>query len=300
MVPVDPADERRHPPGPEPLWNESYYLDFVSDDAAVGGYIRLGLYPNLGVSWYWACLVGPDRQLATVIEPEAPVPEGESLELRASGLWTDLIVETPLDHMTVGLEAFGVGLDDPLEAYGKMFGDRVPLGFELDWDTDGTPYRYPVAERYEIPCLVHGEILAGAEVIDFVGHGQRDHSWGVRDWWANSWTWLSARFDDGERIHGLDFDGVFGVGYRQRVDGFTEVDTVQSRPELGPGGLAVTARMALGGLEIEITPLAWSPVLLTAPDGRLSRFPRAMIRIEDAAGRTGSGWVEYNQPQDPQ
>ena len=27
---VDPADEGRHVPSDEPLWNESHYLDFVS------------------------------------------------------------------------------------------------------------------------------------------------------------------------------------------------------------------------------------------------------------------------------
>ena len=43
--------------------------------------------------------------------------------------------------------------------------------------------------------------------------------------------------------------------------------------------------------------LAWSPVLLTAPDGRGdARFPRAMARVRVADGRTGLGWIEFNQP----
>ena len=42
---VDPSDEQRHPPGPEQLWNESYYLDFVNDgdgegDGTLAGYVR--------------------------------------------------------------------------------------------------------------------------------------------------------------------------------------------------------------------------------------------------------------------
>ena len=47
----------RHAPGDERYWNESWYLDFVSDDGRLGGY-GAGLYPNLGVCWYWACVVG--------------------------------------------------------------------------------------------------------------------------------------------------------------------------------------------------------------------------------------------------
>src|SRR5439155_26689961 len=48
------GDEGRHPPGPEELWNESWYFDAVSEDGTVGMYTRLGLYPNLGVAWFTA------------------------------------------------------------------------------------------------------------------------------------------------------------------------------------------------------------------------------------------------------
>ena len=54
----DPANEGRHTPDDERYWNESWYLDFVTDDGSLGGYVRTGLYPNLGVCWYWACVVG--------------------------------------------------------------------------------------------------------------------------------------------------------------------------------------------------------------------------------------------------
>ena len=47
---VDPADEGRHTPSDDPLWNESHYLDFVSEDETMSGYARIGLYPNLGVT----------------------------------------------------------------------------------------------------------------------------------------------------------------------------------------------------------------------------------------------------------
>ena len=303
MVAVNPTDEARHQSEADPLWNESVYLDFFAPDGSLGGYIRMGLYPNLGVSWYWACLVGPDRQLVMVVENQAPLPSGPGLELRTDGLWQDIVVETPLDHVSVGLEAFGVGLDDPAEAYtvdpvGALWGDRTPIGFELDWDTAGQPYGYPVTSRYEIPCRVHGEILVGEEVIDFEGFGQRDHSWGVRDWWASEWMWLSGRFADGERMHALDYGlGQFGVGYRQIGEGCAEVTSVAARPALGAAQIPTGVGVSFDELELQLAPIAWAPVLLTSPDGRLSRFPRAMVAMTDQNGRTGHGWVEFNQPQ---
>ena len=109
MATPDPIDEGRHTPDDEPLWNESYYLDWFADDLSVGGYARIGFYPNLGRVWYWACLVGPDRPLVTVIDHEVALPRSAtSLEVRHDGLWADHTVETPQRahvHQPGGLRA---------------------------------------------------------------------------------------------------------------------------------------------------------------------------------------------------
>src|SRR5687767_10343755 len=110
------ADEGRHEPSDDPLWNESWYFDFASPDATVGGYVRLGLYPNLGVAWYWAYLVGEHGTLL-VRHHEAAMPKGDALEIREDGLWSALHCETPNDHWTIGLETFAVGLEAPGDAY---------------------------------------------------------------------------------------------------------------------------------------------------------------------------------------
>ena len=41
--------------------------------------------------------------------------------------------------------------------------------------------------------------------------------------------------------------------------------------------------------------IAFGPLLLTAPDGRISQFPRAMCRVRARDGRAGTGWVEWNR-----
>lgn len=295
-------DEHRHEPGPEPLWNESWYMDFTDLDGRVGGYVRLGLYPNLGVSWYWACLVGRDDTLVTVIEHQAPVPPGRSLEIRTEGLWADHTVETALDHFTLGCEAFAVRLDDPADVYGPMRGARVPFALDLEWETEGEPYAYPGVTRYEVPCRVHGEIQVEDERIEFDGTGQRDHSWGVRDWWTFGWVWTSGRLDDGTRFHGSDIrvpELDYAPGYIQSPGHpLATFDVVQAEEDLGEHGFPSRGSVRLGELSLEIEPVAFSPVLLSAPDGRVSRFPRALCRFREADGtRAGVGWTEWNQPQ---
>ena len=61
------------------------------------------------------------------------------------------------------------------------------------------------------------------------------------------------------------------------------------------GGRAV---IEPGGLDVAIDPVAFGPLVLVATDGRVSHFPRAMARFTTTDGRSGMGWIEWNQPQD--
>lgn len=302
MTAAEPADERRHEPGPEEFWNESWYFDFMDESGTFGGYVRLGLYPNLGAAWYWACVVGEGRPLITVIDHEVPLPRAGSTEIRSEGLWATHTIEAPLDHMTLGCEAFAIGVDDPSQVYGDLRGDRVPLGLDLEWETDGGTYAYPGITRYEVPSRVHGEVLVGDEQIVFDGWGQRDHSWGVRDWWSVGWSWTAGRLDDGSRFHATHVtfgdDPVYATGYVQPAGGPLAAVTHVARTQvLGEHGFPTEGHVVLDGRAVDIEPVAFSPVLLTAPDGRVSRFPRALCRFRDPAGaQGGAGWTEWNQP----
>jgi hypothetical protein len=231
-----------------------------------------------------------------------PLPRG-ALEVRAEGLWADHTCETPLEHWSVANECHAVALDDPADMYGRMLGDRVPLAVDLEWEADGEPYPYPGVTRYEIPCRVHGEVLVGDERLEIDGPGQRDHSWGVRDWWQFGWVWTSGHLDDGTHFHGSDIrirpDLRVGFGYVQAPGAaLAPVHAVDATEELGDHGLPVAARIGLGDLDCDVAPIALAPALLTADDGRISRFPRALCHFTDrATGRSGPGWTEWNQPQ---
>jgi hypothetical protein len=302
---LDAADERHHPPGLEAWWNESWYFDFATTDGALGGYVRIGLYPNQPACWYWACLVGQGRPLVVVVDHAVDLPPQGTLELRAEGLWADHTVEVPFDHMTLGCEAFALALDAAAEMYGEPRGDRVPFGLELDWDTDGAAYAYPPGTtRYEVPCRVHGEVLVGDESIAVDAIGQRDHSWGVRDWWTLGWTWTAGWLDDGTRFHGTavrlgDDPLPYHPGYVQAPGGTpVEVGHTASSPVLGEHGMPTADLVEVGDLRLEVEPVAFAPVLLADGAGRTSRFPRALCRFRDpATGRRGAGWTEWNQPQ---
>lgn len=306
MIDVERADERRHQPGPEPSWSESWSFDFATFDGSLGGYVELCLRPNLGVAWYWTALVGTGRPLVSVVEHHAPLPRlAGSLELRADGLWADQTCETPLEHWSLANEAFAVGLDHPADAYGRMLGDRVPLGFDLEWETDGQPVGVPGATtgaatgRYEVPCTVHGEVLVGDERVDLDGQGQRGHRWGVSDGWTAPWFNSAGRLDDGTRFQADVGGSGRGTGYVQRPGAaVVAVSPVTAAEVGGAEGLPISCLLDLGqdDLRLEVRPISFAPVLVGGTEEPLSRLPRALCRFVAVDGRTGYGWTQWNQP----
>jgi hypothetical protein len=302
---VDPADEHRHLPGPELLWNESYYLDFVTEEDGIAGYARIGMYPNLGVTWWTTMLVGAGRPTVASLAFDLPVADGTGLHLEGDGLDVRGVVEEPLATMSLAGTAGARSLERPDDVYRGVPGDPTTVALDLTWTTDGTPYHYDLTTRYEIPCRVGGEVTIGGERLSVSGSGQRDHSWGVRDWWSFGWCWAAARLDDGLRLHVADIripGQRLAFGYLQPPDGSVlPVSSLEVSEVPGPEGLPSVARARLepGDLDLRIEPLRFGPLLLESSDGRLSRFPRALARFETADGRTGLGWVEWNQPDLP-
>jgi hypothetical protein len=297
---VDPADEQRHPPGPEALWNESYYLDFVTDDAGVAGYARIGLYPNLGVTWWTTMLVGTGRPLVASVAYDLPVAGGTGLRIEADGVEMSAPVDQPLATMSLRGTAPARRHDRPEAVYRSSPGDPTTIAMDLTWSTDGSPYHYELTTRYEVPCSVRGEIAIDDERLTVSGQGQRDHSWGVRDWWAFGWCWAATRLDDGTRVHVADIripGQRLAFGYVQPPGGpVRPVTSLTVTEELGAEGLPVVgrARVEPGGLDLRIEPLAFGPLVLVAPDGRVSRFPpcRGAVRGNGRAIRSRVDRVE--------
>src|SRR5207249_4017122 len=156
-------------------WREQWWFDFAVADASLGGFLRLAVDGDRAT--FWAALVGDGRPYLLVRDDDVAPPRGPTPEIRAEALWSALECETPLEHWTVGLEAFAVALADPDDAWSDERGDRVGLGFDLEWEADAPPE--PDGDNaFSQRCTVHGELLVGRDeqlTIDAVG-------WRLRTW----------------------------------------------------------------------------------------------------------------------
>ena len=99
---------------------------------------------------------GARRGVIVVRDDDVHPPKGRLLEIRADGLWAELVCETPGEHWGFGLEAFGLRFADEEEAARSDVGERLAVGLDLEW---------------EVPNLVHGELLVGRDRIPFDGTG---------------------------------------------------------------------------------------------------------------------------------
>jgi hypothetical protein len=295
------TDEDLHPPGTERLWNESYYFDFAAPDGSIGGYVRLGLYPNWDCAWYWACIVRPGQPTALVADNAAPLPSAGSTELRTGSFSATQVITQPLHSARVTLDAAAVILPGPAAAYGDVSAaETTGLALDLEWTTVGGVYPYKDLPRYEIPCKVTGTVRLGAQEIAISGWGERDHSWGERDWWQISWLWTSGRLADGTAFHGMQANIGFPIPWPSfAVTPAGELDHLTgfgAETVFGADDFPEQSRLHLAGGQVLAVPLAFAPVAMTSPDGRVSHFPRAMCRFSTDDGQTGYGWTEWNQP----
>jgi hypothetical protein len=99
----------------------------------------------------------PDVGVVAVHDDDVPLPRVPgSLEIRAEGLWAEFLCETPGEHWSFGLEAFGLRFDTAEEAATADVGDRIAVGYDLEWET---------------PDRVIGDLLVGRTTVPLTATG---------------------------------------------------------------------------------------------------------------------------------
>ncbi|BBX47217.1 phosphotransferase [Mycobacterium cookii] len=297
----EPADEGRHTPGSEALWNESWYFDAVDATETLGVYVRLGLQPNLGACFFAASIVRPGQPTLMVVDERAPLPaDGGSVEIvHTESLRAVQHCVEPMTRFHVTLDATAQAFADHAAPLRDETGEPVPVSIDLTWETDGVPYQWRVSTRYEIPCRVTGAIRIGDQQFAFAGPGQRDHSWGSRDWWANDWMWSAFHLDDGTHTHAVTVPGMPGgraVGYTQRGDTLTEVQTGASTETAGTDGL-ISAAQVLTQPEHLVLDVQRRPT--GASRTSIAPWPASAPRMDVAVSVGSNGTATKLAPVDP-
>lgn len=160
---------------------ERWALAFGPPDGLNGRFRLLGRPDRAS---YWACLDLSGEGVVIVRDDELVPPRGvhsSLVEVRGDALWAEAVCEVPGEHWSFGLEAFGLLLADLEEARTATVGERLPVGFDLEWD-----------EGHVI-----GELLVGTRRIAVDTRGDFEHTTveapGAQAWPGESWeAWLGS------------------------------------------------------------------------------------------------------------
>ncbi|PSP96870.1 hypothetical protein BRC89_12990 [Halobacteriales archaeon QS_4_70_19] len=333
---MDARHEFFHAPGDGEFWSESHYLDVIGDGAAA--HARIGFYPNRDAANVFAYLLdgtGTDATVYRLRDDAVDLDHVHGLTVDAPDLHFEMVPEEVGRDWRVAFGGTATRCESAADVVGGD-GEPVAVDVELvtrarhepflysggaDWPGGEDEDRYEVATRVEGAATVEGE---ETRTLTLEGPGERDHSWGRRDWTDGEWLWISGSFEDGSAYNHLsawpagygpsEMDPVITNGFwfdGETVHAVTAADLSADPPfgeetgsEWMEAGAAPTIDLTLewdgGSTALAVEPGATTPVDWKDEDtghrAVLNRSPSVQTRDGEIDGR---GWLE-NMTQFPE
>lgn len=307
---VKPEDDYTHPLGPEENFNESVYFNFFDREKQMGGFLRIGNRANEGHAEMTVIVYQPDGSaLFNYKRPQISSNDGWD----AGGLKVDVL--EPGERIRTTYDGSVVFLADPREMRepGQAFKENPHKRIRLDLVHTGCgPIYGHVAEpggagaqndfaraHYEQHMAVRGTLqVEDGPVMDIVGHGLRDHSWGPRYWQSTpSYRWITGNFGDdlgmvisvvGDRVGGVFHKGqelfqIKDVQLETAYEGDTNYhQSLKARVTLSNGDEHLVEGVVKGFIPLR-----------NRRSGMLTHIGEGMTEYTLDGGRKGYGLSEY-------
>jgi len=196
MIPVETDIIHEH--GEQKNWNESFYFSFYDRGNDICGFLRLGLKPNKNEKMLFCFFMMPDGSL---------VGTKESVEFDEATLSMKGVTFTKVEDEKVWNLAF----DGELPVHNKGEDSVAKVKFDLRFEGTNPMFNYRecvTSDKEALAAAVAsehmeqmGKVLGNLKVDDreyyIKALGERDHSWGERDWTApRAWVWLTCQVSE--------------------------------------------------------------------------------------------------------
>lgn len=311
----DPREEFWHEPASEdPLWRESYYFDFYDPDSGLAYFSSIGYRINKGHMGSSVAFVWDDETYVT--KDYAYPTENEAVQ--ADGLLYEAV--TPNEEWRVrhlgAINRFEPGSDAMERSPTEFPFAEHPL-YTLDMDLTcvgihDPVYYEPAGESSDVfsslytghadqGLTVTGSVTLGDRTVEVDGVGERDHSWGIRDWRApERWQWTSAVFDEDTalnfwQVETSDESAVEGYLHLDGESANVEdvaVETAFSEDGVTPDTFDLTVTDARGR-ELDVGADAGTVVPINFEyEDEVTTIRRTPTEYS-AEGTDGYGWTEY-------
>ena len=282
--------EHAHTADEELDWRESYYFNWVDLDTGISGFSTIGLLPNTKKrEFVFALFHGYEREVYFQ-EPEGAFSDDISESL-TDGTLTYKMIE-PLKEWQIIYNGDKLKADIrwPARFPAYDFGSGSGTSWSGHFEQSGTP---------------HGTIeFPDGKIVKIKGFGERDKSWGSRNWHIENWFALHAQFDDVSI--GLRRDEVNGVAHSSggisNIEGHEPIDVVhvatETHPEFDVPVGSKTRIIGFDGTEYNIrskliTPKSFVRFEREFPGGRTELYEGMAVHTCKELETTGTGLIEW-------
>lgn len=174
------SDELLHQPGDTQKWRESYYFNWVDIENKISGFSTIGIVPNEKRREFVFVLFINDKREFYYQEP---ILENYSED-----------IDTMLQYRRLSFR-----LVKPFQTWEIAYDSRK-FKFNLTFETRFATHNFGTSssgswhEHYESSGRISGKkIFKDKTTMELQGYGQRDKSWGYRDWHAFD-NWYAGHF----------------------------------------------------------------------------------------------------------
>lgn len=291
MVELDAADEYTHKPNERPDWRESYYFNWVDLDSGVSGFSTIGLLPNVSKKEFVFALFFDGEREAYFVEPDGAIPK-DFHESLSDGVLSYEVVE-PFKEWRIRYKGKNIKAD--IRWIGRFPAYDFGQGSGTSW-----------AGHFEQSGAPEGRIeFSDGKIIEFSGLGERDKSWGARDWHIDRWYALHAQFD--EVSIGLRLDTVkdehHPSGGISTADSHTPITRVDletlyhdEQPDFPAGALTKVYGEDGSSYTLKssmISPTSFVRFSREFPGGTTELFEEMALHECEELGTQGTGLIEW-------
>jgi len=193
-----------HSPGKHKQWNESFYFNWYDQKQKICSFTRIGLTPNTGQKNMFLFFMFPQRKKLGMRKNESlgELPSEKNLILNVDEL--SFTRKEPEKEWHLSYDGT---LVDPYQEHNAS----VPVQFDIDFVGLHPIFNYRdcplskvqeklsqnvASEHLEQYGKITGTLTVADEHYEINALGERDHSWGVRNWTdPKRWVWLTCQFN---------------------------------------------------------------------------------------------------------
>lgn len=209
---LDEIHDNRHNLDGRHLARESLAFMLQIPEEGIGGFLYTWVN-SAGLAGAAACFFGPGIGSQPIFEHCDGIPVDDSMDFydwRVGNLHLQL--KKPLETVSVRFTGVKITIDYNFSA--------THPAYAYSTHSNGCP-KWMADDRFEQHGKTQGNLTVNGREISYSSVGQRDHSWGTREWGVNQhWAWLHGQASNGTGVH---FWKLFALG-KSHLCGFVYKD----------------------------------------------------------------------------